>query len=273
MDSAENAQVGSQSSASAFAGVAVDFADAVTVVVTRPLMHSMADRAVVRVQAGIVGGLICEQERAARRNAGVDDAPSASLVRVLDDPVANLAAIPTDDRDNGRAVIVIGAASSSLVGSATRWVACVGMRRAFFPPRSDRVRQPRRSGPTSPRWAASRTGCFGCAGAAPSPACGPCLTPATSAHSTRLWRYPATAVPASPGVGASSQRPSRSAACSTHHTPDSDRLENTPARGIIAAQRSRNAGRPTLLDVDRLPATPDIPTPTVSHLLESLSCR
>ncbi len=133
MDTSKNAQEGTQGSASAFTGVTVDFADAVSVVVTRPFMDSMADCAVVRVQAGIVGRFIREQERAARRNAGADDASSADLVRVLDDPVANLAAVPTDDRDNGRAVIVIRAASSSLVGSATRWVAQVGMRRAFFP--------------------------------------------------------------------------------------------------------------------------------------------
>src|SRR5438876_6674369 len=103
--------------------------------------------------------------------------------------------------------------------------------------------------------------------AAPSPVCVPCPTPAISAHSTRLWQCPATAVPTSPGVGASSQRLSRSAACSTHHRPDNDRLENTPARAIIAAQRSRNGGKPTLLDVERLPATPSIPTLTVTQLL------
>jgi hypothetical protein len=272
MDTAKNTQVGPQSSASAFTGVTMDFANAVTVVVTRPLMHSMADRAVVRVQAGIVGSFIREQERAARRNAGADNASTASLVRVLNNPIADLAGLPTDDRDNRRAVIVIRAASSPLVGSATRRVACVGMRRAFFPPHSDRVRQPRKSGLTSLRLAMSRTGCFGCADAAPSPACGQSPTPATSAHSTRLWRCLATAGPTSPGVVASSQRPSRLTAYSNHHTPDNDRQENTPARGIVAAQRSRNAGRPILLDVDRLPATLRIPSPTVAQLLESLSC-
>src|SRR5258706_1616458 len=100
-------------------------------IVTRPLMHRRADRAVVRVQTGIVGRFIDEQECAARRDTGADDASSAGLVRMLDNPVANLAGLPTDDADDGWSVIVIRAASSPLVGSATRRVARVGMRRAF----------------------------------------------------------------------------------------------------------------------------------------------
>jgi hypothetical protein len=110
----------------------MDLAQAVAVVIARPLVHGVTDRAVVRVQTGVVGGLIGKQQGGVGRNAGSDNTAAGGLVGVLDNPAAHLAAVATDDRDDGWTVIVIRAASPLFVGSAARWVERVGVWRAFF---------------------------------------------------------------------------------------------------------------------------------------------
>ena len=161
VDTSKHAQKGAQGSPQPFAGVAVDFADAITIVIACPLVQGVADGAMVGVQTGVVGRFIRKQQRAAWRNTPLDDFEAGGFVGVLDHPVTVLARLATDDADDGGPVVVIGAAPSGLVGARARRVVRFQMRPAFFPPHSGRLRRLRRSGRPSLPWAASHTGCFG----------------------------------------------------------------------------------------------------------------
>src|SRR5689334_14579965 len=129
------------------------------------------------------------------------------------------------------------------------------MRLAFFPPHSGRLRRLRRSARPLPPWAASHTDCFGWHGAVPSHAYVQFPTPATAAHLTRLWLYLAITEPAWPVAGVFSRRRYYSARYNSHHSLGSDRPGNSPVRGTFAVQGCHNADKPSLLDVEMLPAT------------------
>ncbi len=93
MDTAKTAQVGTQSRTHPFAGIAVDFAYRVAVVIARPFALRVTDCTVMRVQTRVVGGFIGKQQRAARWNRGAD----AGLVGVFAHPIAYLTTLAAEN--------------------------------------------------------------------------------------------------------------------------------------------------------------------------------
>src|SRR5258708_17638345 len=165
MNTAEDAQIGSQGSPKAFTSIAMDFADAIAVVIACPFVPGMADGAMPGVQTRVIRGFIGKQQRGLRGDTGLDNLSAGGLVSVLDHPVAVLASFTTDDPDNGWSVVLIGAASPHLVCAGAGPVARVGVRGSFFPPHSGRLRRPRKFARPSPVWAGFHTDCFGWCGA------------------------------------------------------------------------------------------------------------
>lgn len=114
------------------AGVAVDFAYAIAVVVTRLLVLGVADREVCRpaliARRFVAGaGRIRWQQR-------LQHALAAFLVRGIEHPHAYLAGLPTDDLEDRRAVVRVRAASRTVIAAPPRRVVGVGMGVAFPPP-------------------------------------------------------------------------------------------------------------------------------------------
>jgi hypothetical protein len=78
--------------------------------------------------------------------------------------------------------------------------------------------------------------------------------PARGVLWTRLWPCRAATGPTSPGAAGVSQRPSWSAAYSSHRRPDNDRPETGLDRGIGAVRRAHSTGTADHADGGDVPA-------------------
>jgi hypothetical protein len=72
MDPTKHAEIGAQSRACSLAGVAMHFANAVSIVIARPLTFAVADRSMFGMASRIAIGLIAIQHRAADWNIFVN---------------------------------------------------------------------------------------------------------------------------------------------------------------------------------------------------------
>jgi len=141
MPAAERAKEGAQAGVGTFGGVAMDFAYAVTVVVTCPLVLGVADRDVYRPP--LVAGQFVAGARCTWWQQRLEHALTAFLVRAIKHPHAYLTRLPTNDLEDRRPVVRIRPASWSVSAAPLRRVFWVGMGVAFPPPRSDTPHQTR----------------------------------------------------------------------------------------------------------------------------------
>ena len=118
-----------------FDGIGVDFADAIAVIIARPLFLAMTHRVVDPIDMivtlrfiGVTSGVFL--------SVAVHVFLPRLPIGMLPYPQPALATFPTDGPHDGRAIILIGPVASAFVGAAAWRVARIAVFVAFFPPRS-----------------------------------------------------------------------------------------------------------------------------------------
>jgi hypothetical protein len=144
MNASKHTQGGPERRASSLAGIAVDFAAAIPVIITGPLVHAMAHSGMGRMAATIALPFVRVQDRAGAWDILGNQAVAGTLVRVIANPATLFARLSRDHADNRGTIVRRGAVPSPLIGPPPGWVIGSRMGRAFFPPRSDRARRSQR---------------------------------------------------------------------------------------------------------------------------------
>jgi hypothetical protein len=240
--SSEGPQIRPERGPRSLAGVAVDLASAIPIVIPRPLMHAVADGGMAWVAPPIALPLIGIEQRAARRKVLRDQGRAGARVCMVADPPALLPRLTRDHADDGWAVIGIGTVPLPFIGTSAWRIARVAMGRTFFPQRSGRVHRPQRRCRPSPWWVRSRPSWLGCAAVACGAACVRHPIPARGVPWTGPWQSRAAAAPRWLGAGAFSRRRSPLAGCNNPGRPDSGRPESGLGRGTGAARGAHSVG-------------------------------
>jgi hypothetical protein len=254
MNAPKHPQKRTQSCTRSFAGVAVDLAPVIPIIIARPLAHAVTDGRMGRMTATITLPFIGIQPCAARWDIGGDQVMAGPRVRMIAHPEAVLTRLPRHHTQNRWAIVGIGPLPPALVRAPTWRVMRVTMWGAFFPPRSDRVRRPQTSFQSSARLAPYGSGSFAPAAGGSAVACATCPTRGPSAPSVPPWQCPAAGAPALLVVGGSSRTQCQSGVCSSHYSPGSDRPESTVAGGTAAALCARSLDTLTHQDGGGAPA-------------------
>ena len=236
MDALKHPRVGPECRASSVAGVALDFAAAIAVIIPRPLVHTVAEGGMGWMAPPIALPLIGMELRAAGRNVFIEEATASPPVRVVAYPKALLTRVARDDVDDGGPIVGRGAMAFALIGTSTWRVTGIAMGRAVFPPRSGTVRRPQTPCGASHQRVRYYSGPSARAGATCAVACAASPTHGLSARWVRLSPYRAAGGPAGRGVGESFQRRCWSAAYSSRHTRGNGRPENGPAAESVGAR-------------------------------------
>jgi hypothetical protein len=163
MNAPKDTQVGAERCPCSLAGVAVDFAAAIPIIIPCPLVHAVADGGMRRMAATITLPFVGIEQGAAWGHVVGNESVAGLPIRMVTDPQALLARVARDDADNGGTIVRIGAVSLALIGASTGWIGGIAMGRTFFPPRSDTIHRPQRRCRASRRLAPSRSGWPGCA--------------------------------------------------------------------------------------------------------------
>jgi hypothetical protein len=117
------------------------FASAIAIIIPRPFVSTMADGGMNWMTAAVALLFVGVQPCATSWNIIGDERAASPCVRVVAHPKALLARVPRNEADDGGPIVGIGAVALALIGASTRWVTGIAMGRAFFPPRSGRVRR------------------------------------------------------------------------------------------------------------------------------------
>jgi hypothetical protein len=206
VDAPEATQIGPERGARALTGVAMDLASTITIVIPRPFAHPVGYRGMARMTTTITLPLIRIEQRATGGDVVRNQVAASAPVGMIADPPTLLSRIARDDTDDGRAIVRIRPMPFALVGTSSRWICRVRVRRAFFPRRCGTARRLRRLSPASSRSGRSRGGDLEYAAAGYGVVCVTALTRVPGGPSARLWRCHAARGPASLDVGESWQR-------------------------------------------------------------------
>jgi hypothetical protein len=144
MDAPEGTEICSERGPSAFAGVAVDLAEPVSIRVARPFVHAVANGGMGGMTAGIALPLVGREERATSRHVFGDEIVAGPPSGMITDPEALLPCRPRHDTDDRWAIIGLGPMALALISPPPWRVGGVTMGRAFVPRRSDTVHPPQR---------------------------------------------------------------------------------------------------------------------------------
>jgi hypothetical protein len=120
MHAAERPQEGAQACASALTTVAMHFSHTIAIVIARPLVLSVIDRRVRQVQPMVTAVLIRIDDRGISRHGFTQNTLAGGFITVADYPAALFAGLATDDMNDRRSVIVIGAMPWLLIGPPPR---------------------------------------------------------------------------------------------------------------------------------------------------------
>src|SRR5262245_272982 len=142
MHAAERPQEGAQARAGALTTVAMHFSHAIAIVIARPLVLRVIDRGMREIQPMVTAVLVGIDDRGIRRHGFTQNTLAGGLITVADHPAALFATLTTDDMNDGRAVIIIGAMPWLLIGPPPWRIVGIEMGRTFFPPRSGRAHLP-----------------------------------------------------------------------------------------------------------------------------------
>jgi hypothetical protein len=132
VDTFEGTQVGTQRRARPLAGVAMDLALAITMIIPRPFAHPMGNRGMARLAAAITLPFVGIEPCAVQGHMVDKEIVAGLPVRVVADPQVLLAHLVRDDTDDGRTIVGIGAVPFALIGTPPGRISGVAMRRAFF---------------------------------------------------------------------------------------------------------------------------------------------
>jgi hypothetical protein len=144
VDPPEGTQGGAERRAGPFAGVAVDLAVAIPIIIPGPRVHAMAHGGMGRMAATRALPCVRGHDRAGAWDMLGNQVVAGTRVRVIADPATLFARLSRDHADHRGTSVRRGAVPSPLMGPPPGWVIGIEMGRAFFPPRSDRVRRPPR---------------------------------------------------------------------------------------------------------------------------------
>jgi hypothetical protein len=97
VDPAKGPQIGAECRTGPFAGITVDLAAAITIVIASPFMHAVADRRMGRMTATIALPFIGVEYRARNRDVCRDQVVTGVFGRVVADPETALARVPRDE--------------------------------------------------------------------------------------------------------------------------------------------------------------------------------
>src|SRR3712207_5848823 len=100
-------QIGPQCRASALAGIAVDLAAAIAIIIPRPLMHTMTDCDMRGMAPPIALPLVGIERRAGSGDVLRDQGRAGVPIGMVPNPEALLARVPRDDTDNRRTIVGI----------------------------------------------------------------------------------------------------------------------------------------------------------------------
>jgi hypothetical protein len=144
VDPSKSPQIGAERRTRPFAGLAVDLASAITIVIASLFMHAVADRRMRRMTATMALPFISVEYRATNRDVCRDQIVAGVFGRVFADPETALARVPRDDTDDGGTIVGEGPGPVPLVGTSPGRILGVRRGRTCFPPRAGTVRLPQR---------------------------------------------------------------------------------------------------------------------------------
>jgi hypothetical protein len=101
VDPSKGPQIGAERRTRPLAGMTVDLASAITIVIARPFMHAVAACRMRRMTATIAGPFISVEYRATTRDICRDQIVACVFGRVVADPKTALARVPRDNADDG----------------------------------------------------------------------------------------------------------------------------------------------------------------------------
>jgi hypothetical protein len=140
-------QIGSERCAGPLAGIAVDLAAAIAVIIPRPLMHTMPDSGMRWMAPPVALPLVGIELGAVSGDVLRDQGRAGMPISMVANPEALLTGVPRDDADNGWTIVGVGPVPSPLSGPPTRRIIRVRMGGAFFPPRFGTARRPQKPCP------------------------------------------------------------------------------------------------------------------------------
>jgi hypothetical protein len=133
VDPSKGPQIGAERRPCPFAGIAVDLASAITLVIARPFMHAVADSRMGWMTATVALPFIGVAYRARNRDVCRDQVITGGGGRVGADSETALARVPRDEADDGGTIVGAGPVPVPLVGSPPGRILGVRMGHAFFP--------------------------------------------------------------------------------------------------------------------------------------------
>lgn len=119
--------------------VAVDLTDAIAVIISCPLVGSMAHRGMVTNDMVVALVLVGVDSRTSLGEA-MDVISQCSAFRIFDNSQAYFTCLSSYSTDNRWTIILVGAAPSPFVGPTSRWIPLIEVFVTFFPPRSETSR-------------------------------------------------------------------------------------------------------------------------------------
>src|SRR5215210_267494 len=123
------------------------FPDPICVVIPRPLLHAVRDRPMLPFDL-LVSAPLVSMDRCFAVRVAVNVGYQGLLVGVFDNPQPYPSRFPAHAPDYRRAVVLVCAVASSLVGAPPRRIIGIGMPITFFPPRSETSRRSRHAHPS-----------------------------------------------------------------------------------------------------------------------------
>jgi hypothetical protein len=144
MDTPEGPQICPECRTYPLAGVTMHLAAAITIIITRPFVHTVAHRGMDWMTPSVALPFVRVQLRAVSRNVFGDECLASPSIRMVAHPQALLARLARDDTDDRGPIVGIGAMSFAFIGAPPGRIQGVAMRRAFFPPRFGTTRSPQR---------------------------------------------------------------------------------------------------------------------------------
>jgi hypothetical protein len=113
----------------------MDFAHAIAIIITRPLVLRMIDGPVILLDPMVAAVLVRVDDRPITWNGFGQDTVASGFIAMPNHPTALFARFTADDMNDRRSVVVIAAVSWLLIRSTARWIIWVPMGCTFFPPR------------------------------------------------------------------------------------------------------------------------------------------
>jgi len=118
----------------------VNFADAITVIVTSPFLLAVADGGMGSNNM-VVALPFIRIDRGPHSSEGVNVLFQGRLIGVMGHSEPNLSALAANRAHNRRAVIVISTVARLFIGPSSGRILGIGVKVTFFPPRSGTSRQ------------------------------------------------------------------------------------------------------------------------------------